>query len=139
MIRRSLNKTVEVVWSQDPALDKDAAEFAAAFKRHIEEGADAATLPTKPGEPLAVFEIRPLDPDAWTRCLRMEKHDQDLEVVACGLQSVRGFVTDGKAVSLEVKDGRVTAASLRLIYDPRLFQEVASRIVVISMLHPFRG
>lgn len=57
--KRPLTEPVEYIYSQDPALDRDAADFAEKWRLYRERG-DSSVLPLKPGQKPAVWRLRQL-------------------------------------------------------------------------------
>jgi hypothetical protein len=142
LIVRSTLKSWNHVWSQDPALDRDADGFDEKWQSFLKTG-DVRGLPVREGEKLAVLEIEPLNRKDYMRVLGMSGIEQFNEAVACGLRSVTNWEIDGVPLVLERKeDGntkRLSVPSLDKIFDPYLFTELGLRILDVSRLDPLRA
>ncbi|HYE58141.1 MAG TPA: hypothetical protein VD948_06530 [Rhodothermales bacterium] len=137
----SSKERVLVLYSEDPALDKDHPDFN--WDLWLKTG-DLKHAPTKQG----------MEPNRyWVRKLRMHRFEQVLdtpgarqvrEAVAWGLTAVEGHTFNGEPVVLKFKkisdaEQRLTDESLEQLYSPELFGELGARIVELSRLHPTSG
>lgn len=90
LIKHSLGSPRPVVYSGDPALDRDAPNFDEKWKAY-ERTLDASCLPTRPGHALTLFMVAPLT-------LAQQQHVEDLrwgeklfETIAYGVHDIRNL------------------------------------------------
>jgi hypothetical protein len=142
---RSLTQTFKHVWSDDPALDKDAldADVYAAF---LDDG-DASKLPVRPGCELMVFECKPLSAKARHRVLdvwQTKPASAYLEAVQLSIVGWTGFAGVSGTMPAPKMQQIGNAQMLHddaveEINDPLLINELGMRILNWSALRPTSG
>lgn len=147
MIRRSLlTAKIRAVWSKDPALDHAHPGFVEAWKVY-EKMADPKDLPLKDGEKLTIFDCNPLTREDWLRTQGLNSRELADVVIAYTLQRVENYEgPDGRPFEIG-KDDRTTDGAgshvkrevLNLLYDPSIWDDVASMVLDHSRLNPTRG
>jgi len=130
---RSTDK-IEYVYSQDPAINKDSAEYN--WEKFVETG-DRKYLPIRDGHLPTVFSLQRLPRTQFLRVLKMDRVDQASEAVALGLKDVKNW---GGPLELKFKeqDGqdRLTPDTLEKMFAVELFAELGVRIMELSTLAP---
>lgn len=145
MIRRSLLASVKHVWSKDPALDREHADFSPDL---FESTGDFKYLPKFAGQELTVFELAPLSRKQREMVAQLGRQDRTVEAlreaVAFGLRGWARFIGD-EGTEIEPRfhtaggERRATEWTLDQLYDAGLFAELGARIVEISALNPRSG
>lgn len=159
MISRRVHRTVDHVWTEDPALDKEAEGFAAKWRKFLETG-NVDELPLKNGQRPTVFRLASLKREAVlqlsdivhadVKSLVRAGNDRVIGLaffrsfeaaVSRGLVGVQNFTDDaGRPVSLRFDDdGLVHKETLEDLLYPELMRELGLRILEISMPGPTRG
>jgi len=144
MIKRSLVKRMNYVWSDDPALDKDASEFAEKWDQFKLDG-DAKKLPLKEGEVVTIFELKPLHRKVFLRALsQTDPMDQFAEAFAHGVKGIAPCEIDGETLVVKfakpgTEDERLAPEVLDKTFDPVLVCDVGARVMEISRINFQRG
>lgn len=164
MITRRVHKSIDHVWSRDPALDKsNEAEFAKAWEA-FKKGGDVGLLPIREGQRPTVFRcvslkrlhMLTLSDTAMLELKGLVRSGGDGivalaflrvcdEVVARGVIGADNFCDEqGRQVSLTfVDDGRggklLSKDSLEDLHHVSLVNELGFRILEISMPDPTSG
>lgn len=137
MISRTLTGHRAHVWSMDPSIDRDHADYN--WEEFLKDG-EMKHLPVREGERLTVFRLAPLTRMQMMRVMEMDGMQRVNEAVAFGLRGADNYTVDGESVVLEFKhqgdERRVHEKSLNRVFDPMLFAELGSRILSISTLDP---
>jgi len=146
LIQKKLLRKFQVVWDQDPAFDRQADGWDAAWKKYV-ESRDPSGLPVKDGLKPCVFHCKPLTMGGFNRMLgEMTQLGQFIEAVRYGLENVDGFEVDGMPLRLDTtshendgRDRRLKADVMDQLFDPILFAAIGSAIIAESQLDPTRA
>lgn len=146
MIQKKLLRKFQVVWDQDPAFDRQADGWDAAWKKYV-ESRDPSGLPVKDGLKPCIFHCKPLTMNGYGRLLsEPTKLGQCVEAVRYGLDKVDGFEVDGLPMAFDTtsfeqdgKDKRLKSDVLEQLFDPLIFLSVGSAIIDESQLDPTRA
>lgn len=142
MIIRSFVHPSKHVWSEDPSLDKQSANYD--WAEFLRTG-DLKYAPAVEGGKLTVFSVKPLSRKQFTRVFSLPHGslEQCSEAVAFGLKGIENYQVDGSPVEIKFSkvDGeeRVHDEVLNRIFEPLLFIELGLRVMELSRLDPQKG
>ena len=136
---RSTEKVVHI-YSQDPALDRDAESFADAWAEFLKTG-DKSKLPIRDGHTPTLWHIQRLKRKRFLWVLDQPDSHRASEAIAFGLKQVDGFTVDGVPFALGFKkfsdsEDRLSEDTLEILFDPTFFGELGVRILGLSKLPP---
>jgi len=145
-ISKKLLRKFQVVWDQDPAFDRQADNWDAAWKAYV-ESRDPSGLPLKDGLKPSIFHCKPLTMGGFNRMLgEMTQLGQFIEAVRYGLDNVEGFEIDGVALKIDTsshepdgRERRLKAEVMDQLFDPILFAAIGAAIIFESQLDPTRA
>jgi hypothetical protein len=137
-LQRDLTQHYDHVWTSDPAIDKEHANFDA--DEYLKTG-DMKFAPLRDGEKPTVFKIAPLSRKQWLDVTSRDGLTERLDAaVSYGLRSVENLEINGSPFQLEheqsSKGSRVKQAYLDQIWDPELMTEIGAKVIQISKIDP---
>lgn len=137
--------TIEYIWSQDPAIDKNNSTYnLEAYRKTL----DRKHLPiVEPPEPPAVFRLRRLPRRIMQHIDALIHEDKKMqaltEAFAYGVERIEGWSVDGQPLECgKTKTAlgeRLDDATIDVVYDAALFMEVGGQVYTISCLDPTSG
>lgn len=143
MIGTKSIERIEHIYSEDPALDRDAEDFAEKWARFRDGSIPAAHVPCKPGCKPTVFHIRGLSRKALLHVLSKQGAEQAMEALALGVVGATDFEHDGRPVVIKRDKSdageRLSETTLEAFLALPLIVELSARVLSLCDLHPTIG
>lgn len=141
MIGARGNDIIEYIYSEDPALDPEHADFNA--KKFL-DSFDRKYLPVKDGVTPTVFKIRRLTRKRFMAIAGMAPTERANATVAYGVVGIDNFMLKSGSYLIPEFSGsgvdqHLTAATLDAMFDGGLFAELMNIIMAASGLDPLCG